>query len=117
MLYVPVLNEMTVALPAPFSGDPVSGDPVVGDPNAAAAAHGTPPLPLAPPASLASAAPAQPKDLLEAQAERTFAAKPKAPARAFLNDDGSVGTRNILGIATTVQCVSATVEFAVRRIR
>jgi galactarate dehydratase len=35
----------------------------------------------------------------------------------FLNDDGSVGTRNILGIATTVQCVSATVEFAVRRIR
>jgi galactarate dehydratase len=35
----------------------------------------------------------------------------------FLNEDGSVGTRNILGIATTVQCVSATVEFAVRRIR
>jgi galactarate dehydratase len=35
----------------------------------------------------------------------------------FVNDDGSVGTKNILGIATTVQCVSATVEFAVRRIR
>jgi galactarate dehydratase len=35
----------------------------------------------------------------------------------FLNEDGSVGTRNILGIATTVQCVAATVEFAVRRIR
>src|ERR1700761_1355579 len=35
----------------------------------------------------------------------------------FLNQDGSVGTRNILGIATTVQCVSATVEFAVKRIR
>ncbi len=35
----------------------------------------------------------------------------------FLNHDGSVGTKNILGIATTVQCVSATVEFAVRRIR
>ena len=35
----------------------------------------------------------------------------------FLNDDGSVGTKNILGIATTVQCVSATVEFAVSRIR
>jgi galactarate dehydratase len=35
----------------------------------------------------------------------------------FLNDDGSVGTKNILGIATTVQCVSATVDFAVRRIR
>jgi galactarate dehydratase len=35
----------------------------------------------------------------------------------FLNQDGSVGTRNLLGIATTVQCVSATVEFAVKRIR
>src|SRR5271156_2387103 len=35
----------------------------------------------------------------------------------FLNADGSVGTKNILGIATTVQCVSATVEFAVKRIR
>jgi galactarate dehydratase len=35
----------------------------------------------------------------------------------FLNQDGSVGTKNILGIATTVQCVSATVEFAVKRIR
>jgi len=35
----------------------------------------------------------------------------------FLNPDGSVGTKNILGIATTVQCVSATVEFAVKRIR
>jgi galactarate dehydratase len=35
----------------------------------------------------------------------------------FLNQDGSVGTRNILGIATTVQCVSATVEFAVKRIQ
>ena len=35
----------------------------------------------------------------------------------FLNDDGSVGTKNILGISTTVQCVSATVDFAVRRIK
>jgi galactarate dehydratase len=35
----------------------------------------------------------------------------------FLNQDGSVGTKNILGISTTVQCVSATVEFAVKRIR
>jgi galactarate dehydratase len=35
----------------------------------------------------------------------------------FLNQDGSVGTKNMLGIATTVQCVSATVEFAVKRIR
>lgn len=37
--------------------------------------------------------------------------------RGFLNDDGSVGTKNILGISTTVQCVSATVEYAVRVIR
>jgi galactarate dehydratase len=35
----------------------------------------------------------------------------------FLNDDGSVGTKNILGITTTVQCVAATVDYAVRRIR
>jgi len=35
----------------------------------------------------------------------------------FRNPDGSVGTRNILGITTTVQCVSGVVEFAVRRIR
>ena len=35
----------------------------------------------------------------------------------FLNDDGSVGTKNILGITTTVQCVAATVDFAVRRIK
>ena len=35
----------------------------------------------------------------------------------FVNDDGSVGTKNILGITTTVQCVAATVEFAVKRIK
>jgi galactarate dehydratase len=35
----------------------------------------------------------------------------------FINDDGSVGTKNILGIGTTVQCVSATVEHAVKRIK
>jgi galactarate dehydratase len=35
----------------------------------------------------------------------------------FANQDGSAGTRNILGIATTVQCVAATVEFAVKRIK
>jgi galactarate dehydratase len=35
----------------------------------------------------------------------------------FVNDDGSVGTKNILGITTTVQCVAATVDFAVARIR
>ena len=35
----------------------------------------------------------------------------------YPNPDGSVGTRNILGIATTVQCVAPTVDYAVRRIK
>jgi len=35
----------------------------------------------------------------------------------YRNTDGSVGTRNILGITTTVQCVAPTVEHAVKRIR
>jgi len=35
----------------------------------------------------------------------------------FLNDDGSVGTKNILGITTTVQCVAPTVDYAVKRIK
>ena len=35
----------------------------------------------------------------------------------YRNTDGSVGTRNILAITTTVQCVSGVVEFAVSRIK
>ena len=35
----------------------------------------------------------------------------------FRNPDGTVGTRNILGITTTVQCVAPTVNHAVERIR
>jgi galactarate dehydratase len=35
----------------------------------------------------------------------------------FPNTDGSAGTRNILGVATTVQCVAPTVEYAIRRIK
>jgi galactarate dehydratase len=35
----------------------------------------------------------------------------------YRNADGSVGTRNILAIATTVQCVAPTVDYAVRRIK
>ena len=35
----------------------------------------------------------------------------------FRNADGSVGTKNILGISTTVQCVAATVDYAVKRIK
>jgi galactarate dehydratase len=54
---------------------------------------------------LATATP-QPMPALEGQ---TF--------QGFLNDDGSVGTKNILGITTTVQCVAATVDFAVKRIK
>ncbi|MCB1778193.1 MAG: galactarate dehydratase, partial [Candidatus Competibacteraceae bacterium] len=35
----------------------------------------------------------------------------------YRNPDGSVGTRNILAITTTVQCVQGVVEFAVERIK
>jgi galactarate dehydratase len=35
----------------------------------------------------------------------------------YRNADGSVGTRNILAISTSVQCVAGTVEFALERIR
>ena len=35
----------------------------------------------------------------------------------FRNPDGSVGTRNLLGLTTTVQCVAPTVEYAAQRIR
>lgn len=37
--------------------------------------------------------------------------------QGYRNADGSVGTKNILGISTTVQCVAATVDYAVRRIK
>lgn len=35
----------------------------------------------------------------------------------YRNPDGSVGTKNILAISTSVQCVRGTVEYAVKRIR
>src|SRR5580704_5419687 len=35
----------------------------------------------------------------------------------FRNPDGSVGTKNILGISTSVQCVRGTVEYAIKKIR
>jgi galactarate dehydratase len=35
----------------------------------------------------------------------------------FRNSDGSVGTRNILAITTTVQCVAGVLDFAVQRIK
>ncbi len=37
--------------------------------------------------------------------------------QGFRNADGSVGTRNLLAITTTVQCVAGVVEHAVERIR
>ncbi|MGV7208580.1 galactarate dehydratase [Oxalobacteraceae bacterium A2-2] len=37
--------------------------------------------------------------------------------QGYRNPDGSVGTRNILAITTTVQCVSGVVEHAVKRIK
>ncbi|MDE3167041.1 MAG: galactarate dehydratase, partial [Acidobacteriota bacterium] len=35
----------------------------------------------------------------------------------YRNPDGSVGTRNLLGIAATVQCVAPTIDYAVERLR
>ena len=54
-----------------------------------------------------------------------LATRPPAPLpplegftfEGYRNADGSYGTRNILGLATTVQCVAPTVEYAARRIR
>ncbi len=48
--------------------------------------------------------------------------QPLAPLEGYTfegyrNRDGSAGTKNILGISTTVQCVAPTVEHAVRRIK
>ena len=59
---------------------------------------------------------------LEAAPLATAVPQPLPPLEGFTfegyrNADGSVGTRNILGITTTVQCVAPTVEHAVRRIK
>lgn len=40
-----------------------------------------------------------------------------ATFQGYRNADGSVGTRNLLGISTTVQCVAGVLEAAVERIR
>jgi galactarate dehydratase len=52
----------------------------------------------------------------------TRKAAPREPLEGYTfqgyrNADGSVGTRNILAITTTVQCVQGVVEFAVKRIK
>lgn len=65
-------------------------------------------LPLAPSLENLPLATAVPRPTLEFEGY-TF--------EGFVNADGSVGTKNILGITTTVQCVAATVDFAVKRIK
>ena len=68
--------------------------------------------------------------LLEMPAARSLAGLPIATAAApalpplegrtfegYRNADGSIGTRNILAITTTVQCVAGVLDFAVRRIK
>jgi galactarate dehydratase len=53
-------------------------------------------------------------------ATRTDPAGPPLEGRSFMgyrNVDGTVGTRNLLAVTTTVQCVAGVVEHAVRRIR
>lgn len=52
----------------------------------------------------------------------TAAPEPLPPLEGFTfegyaNADGTAGTKNILGITTTVQCVAATVDYAVKRIK
>src|SRR3974390_3184599 len=39
------------------------------------------------------------------------------PFEGYRNPDGSAGTKNILGISTSVQCVAGTMDYAVKRIR
>ena len=53
---------------------------------------------------------------------RPCGAEPLPPLEGYTfegyrNADGSVGTRNILAITTTVQCVAGVVDFAVQRIK
>ncbi len=59
---------------------------------------------------------------LEGLPVSTRLAQEEAPLEGYTfegyrNADGSVGTRNLLAITTTVQCVSGVVEYAVERIR
>src|SRR5207302_6448468 len=63
--------------------------------------------------------PAPPLDLLPLA---TATPQPLPPLdgytfEGFANRDGSTGTKNILGITTTVQCVAPTVDYAVRRLK
>src|SRR4051794_35305329 len=65
-------------------------------------------LPVAPPLQHLPLATATPK-AQEPLTGYTF--------EGFRSGDGQAGTKNILGITTTVQCVAPTVDYAVRRIK
>jgi galactarate dehydratase len=59
---------------------------------------------------------------LDALPLATRVPRPMAPLQGYtfegyLNPDGSVGTRNILGISTSVHCVAGVVDYAVRLIK
>jgi galactarate dehydratase len=58
-------------------------------------------------------------DKLELATRTTLTPKPLTgyTFEGYRNKDGTVGTRNILAISTSVQCVAGTVEFALKRIK
>jgi galactarate dehydratase len=63
-----------------------------------------------------------PPPAMEALPLATATPKAQAPLteytfEGYRNPDATVGTKNILGITTTVQCVAPTVDYAVRRIK
>ncbi len=66
------------------------------------------------------AVPAPPSlDTLELQEYRspTFEPLPGYSFEGYRNQDGSVGTKNVLAITTSVQCVAGVVEFVVKKIK
>ncbi len=62
--------------------------------------------------------PAPPLDQLQLATATPSPAEPLIgfTFEGYKNPDGRVGTKNILGITTTVQCVAPTVDYVVRRI-
>jgi galactarate dehydratase len=59
---------------------------------------------------------------LDALPLATLKPAPQAPLEGYTfegyrNADGSVGTRNILGISTSVQCVAGTLDYAIKRVQ
>ncbi len=62
-----------------------------------------------------------PPDLASVPGPSASAAQPEPlegiTFEGFRNPDGSVGTRNLLAVSTSVQCVAGTLEFALQRVR